>query len=88
MLTSGAPDCRVYAELSSGEYLVPGQTGQCAGPDVYGICPLEDPAARPCKAATWHYGGPGGWSFHFVEDSTLCPITLLDPLGPLAVPLD
>jgi hypothetical protein len=88
MPASAVPESRVYAELSSGEYLVPGQSGQCAGPDAYGICPIEDPAARPCKSATWHYAGPRGWSFHFVEDTSLCPVTLLDPLGPLPTPRD
>jgi hypothetical protein len=88
MLTNVAPDSRVYAELPSGEVLVPGQAEQCAGPDAYGICPIEDPAARPCKGATWRYAGPRGWSFQMVEDTSLCPVILLDPLGPLPIPQD
>jgi hypothetical protein len=78
----------VYAELGPGEYVVPGQAGQCAGPDQYGACPIHNPAERPCHGATWHYAGGRGWSFHFVDDSELCPAILLDPLGPLPVPLD
>jgi hypothetical protein len=88
MATIAAPTNRVYAELPSGEYLVPGTTAKCPGPGAFGGCPFDNPAARPCSGATWHYAGAAGWSFHFVDDSEMCPVTVLDPLGALPLPLD
>ena len=83
------PRGRVYAELHDGKYLVPGASDRCAGPDNFGACPYVGTlSGLPCSGATWHYAGPHGWTFHFAEDSTVCPVTVLDPLGPLPVPLD
>jgi hypothetical protein len=79
----------MYAILPSGEKLVPGQTPRCPGPDMYGLCPhavAGEPL--PCAGATWHYPGPLGWQFTFQSDSSICPVTVLDPLGPFPVPLD
>jgi hypothetical protein len=81
------PTVRCYAELPSGDILVPGRSSECAGPDAFGTCALkiED---RPCVGATWYYPGPGGWRFVFRDDASICPVTILDPLGPLPVPQD
>ena len=80
---------RVYAELPSGKQLVPGDELSCPGPDAFGICPLaETPAERPCAGATWHYDGAHPWRFMFRADSSVCPVAVLDPLGPLSIPLD
>ncbi len=83
------PATRVYAELPSGEFLVPGDPSSCPGPDAFGACPItETSTERPCAGATWHYDGPSGWRFEFRSDSGACPAAVLDPLGPLPVPLD
>ena len=37
-----SPAIRVYAELPSGEYLVPGDAASCPGPDAFGACPLGE----------------------------------------------
>lgn len=84
---SGLPVARVYAELPTGGVLVPGISGECPGPDAFGACTFgaED---RPCNGAIWHYPGSRGWQFTFRSDSIVCPVTVLDPLGPLPVPQD
>ena len=85
------PILRVYAELPSGEYLVPGAHPLCPGPDRHGVCPVDDlPSGRPCAGATWHYRAAeqNNWSFTPTNELTMCPAVLLDPLGPLDVPLD
>jgi hypothetical protein len=82
------PENRVYAELSSGEFLVPGLSPLCEGPDAYGLCPIEVQAERPCNGAAWRYAGARGWTFRFAEDSSLCPVAVLDPLGPMPTPQD
>jgi hypothetical protein len=88
MTTVPDPDsARCYAELTSGEILVPGVTAHCSGPDAFGCCDRST-ADRPCAGATWHYPGSAGWQFIFRADSELCPVTILDPLGPLPVPQD
>ena len=88
MTTSPTPPvARCYAELPSGAILVPGVTGECAGPDVFGACALST-GQRPCAGATWHYAGPAGWRFVFRDESDVCPVTILDPLGPLSIPQD
>ncbi len=81
------PIARTYAELPSGDILVPGISDQCAGPDVFGACAFNV-ENRPCAGATWHYPGSSGWSFVFRSNSNVCPLTILDPLGTLPVPLD
>ena len=84
---SGLPAARVYAELPTGGILVPGIWSECPGPDAFGVCAL-DVQERPCSGATWHYPGSQGWRFVFHNDSNVCPVTILDPLGPLPVPQD
>jgi hypothetical protein len=81
---------RVYAQLPSGEHLVPGAHALCPGPDAFGACPVADlPSGRPCAGATWHYNSAErGWHFEFASGSSVCPAAVLDPLGPIAVPLD
>lgn len=80
---------RVYAELPSGAELVPGRSAGCPGPDVFGACPLPATTSeRPCAGAIWCYTGERGWRFEFHGDSGVCPAVVLDPLGPLPVPLD
>jgi len=79
------PRSRVYAELPSGEYVVPGVSATCPGPDAYGTCPLARPT---CAGATWHYDGQQTWRFVFRADAGICPVVVLDPLGPLPVPQD
>jgi hypothetical protein len=78
---------RCYAELQSGDILVPGVSGECAGPDAFGACSVavED---RPCTGATWRYSGSRAWQFVFRDEGDVCPVAILDPLGPLPVPLD
>jgi hypothetical protein len=87
--SSMAPTARVYAELPSGQVLVLGTDNTtCPGPDVYGACRIGQ-TDRPCKGATWCYGGPNGWQFAFSDHgSSMCPAALLDPLGVPATPLD
>ncbi len=85
--TSMTPIARCYAELPSGDILVPGVAGGCAGPDAFGACALTA-AARPCAGATWHYPGSAGWRFVFRNEADVCPVTILDPLGPLPIPQD
>jgi hypothetical protein len=84
---STPPTARCYAELPTGTILVPGMTGDCPGPDTFGTCAFDAPD-RPCSGATWHYAGSRGWDFVFASDSDVCPVTILDPLGPLPVPQD
>ena len=85
----GVPAFHLYAELPSGKQLVPGDVLSCPGPDAFGTCPLaETPSGRPCAGATWHYDGAQPWSFTFRADSAVCPVAVLDPLGPLPIPLD
>jgi len=81
------PVARVYAELPSGDILVPGVSGACAGPDRFGACPVHS-EDRPCAGATWRYPGPRGWQFVFRDQTSMCPATVLDPFGPLPVPAD
>ena len=81
------PVARCYAELLTGDILVPGVSGACAGPDEFGACALSVDD-RPCAGATWHYPGSSGWRFVFRGGTSVCPVTILDPLGPLPVPLD
>jgi hypothetical protein len=81
------PVARCYAELPSGHILVPGVWGACPGPDAFGVCALSV-QDRPCAGATWYYPGPAGWRFVFRGDTNICPVTILDPLGPLPVPQD
>jgi hypothetical protein len=85
MTADPRPRGRVYAELASGEYVVPGVSDSCPGPDVYGACPLAEPI---CAGATWHYEGQQSWQLVFRADSGVCPAVVLDPFGPLPVPLD
>jgi hypothetical protein len=83
------PPGRVYAELPSGAYLVPGEPGNCPGADASGLCPLGWPAsARPCAGAIWCYDGPQGWRVNFTSTSSVCPVAVLDPLGLPETPLD
>jgi hypothetical protein len=89
MTSIAIPTNRVYAELPSGELVVPGET--CAGPDTYGMCPMaQNGVELPCAGATWHYAGEQGWTFAFNAENAdgICPMTVLDPLGPLPVPGD
>jgi hypothetical protein len=85
--TSMPPAARCYAELPTGDILVPGVSGACAGPDAFGACALSA-HDRPCAGATWHYPGASGWRFEFRSEPAVCPVTILDPLGPLPVPQD
>ncbi|MBV8717892.1 MAG: hypothetical protein JO020_19730 [Chloroflexi bacterium] len=86
---AAAHSAGMYAVLPSGERLVPGKTAGCPGPDAYGACPhAEQGKPLPCAGATWYSPGPRGWQFTFQSDSSVCPVTVLDPLGPLAVPSD
>jgi hypothetical protein len=83
------PTHRVYAELTSGERLVPGVSATCPGPDAYGACPLAgNGVTLPCAGATWCYDGQQSWRFVFRADAGVCPAVLLDPLGPLPTPGD
>lgn len=84
------PTWRIYAELPSGERLLPGADARCPGPDTFGVCPLADaPSGRVCAGATWAYGSAErGWRFKFTGDASVCPVTVLDPLGPITLPLD
>jgi hypothetical protein len=84
---STPPLHRCYAELPSGDVLVPGVSGECPGPDAFGACAFNV-QERPCGGATWRYPGLHGWRFVFRNDSDVCPVTILDPLGPLPVPQD
>jgi hypothetical protein len=80
---------RLYAELPSGDVLIPGQSSGCPGPDAFGACPLPSTnAARRCAGATWFYPGERGWRFDFRSESSVCPVAVLDPLGSPAVPVD
>ena len=89
MTTLQHPTTRLFAVLPTGTYFEPGRSCGCPGPDAYGACPLGGPVAdRPCAGATWHYGGPHGWRFVFHAGSSVCPVAVLDPLGPTPVPLD
>ena len=82
-----APIARMYARLPSGEVLVPGK--DCEGPDQYGACPAALAGEHPrCAGAVWRYGTDPAWEFQFRSESTVCPASILDPLGPLPVPLD
>jgi hypothetical protein len=85
------PIGRVYAELPSGEHLVPGAHPLCPGPDHEGMCPMDDvPSGRPCAGATWQYRTTEkeGWSIKLASEPSTCPAMLFDPLGPSDVPLD
>jgi len=84
---STTPIARCYAELASGEILVPGVSPACAGPGAFGACSSES-ETLPCKGATWHYPGSAGWRFVFRTESNVCPVSILDPLGPVPIPLD
>jgi hypothetical protein len=82
---------RMYARLPTGALLVPGVSPECSGPDAYRACScVPGGAALPCAGATWHYRGADGtsWAFAFRSGSSVCPVAVLDPLGPLAVPGD
>jgi len=80
---------RVYVELPSGKWLVPGESPGCPGPTPTGACPVTRAgAARPCTGGTWFVPGERGWRFKFVGDDGVCPLAILDPLGPAPVPLD
>jgi hypothetical protein len=85
------PIRRVYAELPTGEHVVPGAHPMCPGADRFGRCSVDDlPSGRPCAGATWHYLGSDqeSWHFQFAGEPSLCPVTFLDPLGPVDTPLD
>ena len=87
----GTSQPRLYASLVCGVDLVPGVSPECAGPDVYGRCSQPSPgAAPPCAGATWHYRRTDGtsWSFVFRSGSSVCPVAVLDPLGPAPLPGD
>lgn len=91
MTTKTGPRYRVYADLVSGGRLVPGQSERCPGPDSYGICPFVGMQTElPCTGATWHYDGAQSWDFEFFpsDSSGICPVAVLDPLGPLPTPGD
>jgi hypothetical protein len=85
------PILRVYAELPSGEHLVPGAHPLCPGPDHDGVCPVDDlPSGRPCAGATWQYrtAEQDGWSVTLANEPSTCPTMVLDPLGLADIPLD
>jgi len=85
------PTLRMYAELPSGEHVVPGAHPRCPGPDAYGGCPVDDlPHGRPCAGATWHYhdGAEYSWQFEFARDPSMCPVAVLRPRSAIDVPLD
>ena len=80
---------RVYVELPGGDWLLPGQSPTCPGPAASGACPIKRVGAvRPCADGVWFMPGARGWRFKFVADTDLCPLAVLDPLGPAPVPLD
>jgi len=81
------PIARCNARLASGDILVPGVSPECSGPDAFGVCPHPS-ETRPCQGATWHYTGRAGWLFEFPGRSGVCPVSFLDPLGPLPIPGD
>jgi hypothetical protein len=78
------------ARLPSGDKFVPGAGADCPGPDAYGACSRVPPATEPpCAGATWRYdSGETSWEFVFRSGSSVCPVAVLDPLGPLALPQD
>ena len=79
----------VYAQLPSGEMLVPGQTTGCPGPDAWGVCRSVEAGQAPgCAGATWRFGPEPSWRADVSEVSAMCPLVVLDPLGPLPTPLD
>jgi len=85
------PRLRIYAELPSGEHIIPVAHPRCPGPDAFGGCPVDGlPQGRPCAGATWHYhdGAERSWQFEFARDPSLCPAAVLHPLDTLDVPLD
>jgi hypothetical protein len=80
---------RVYVELPSGKWLLPGQSAACPGPTPTGNCPVARPGAvRPCTRGVWFVPGEHGWRAEDVPDDGPCPLAWLDPLGPAPVPLD
>jgi hypothetical protein len=80
---------RVYVELPSGKWLVPGQSAACEGPTPTGGCQVaRTGAVRPCAQGVWFVPGPRGWRAEGVPDDGPCPLAMLDPLGPAPVPLD
>ena len=80
---------RVYAELPSGEYLIPGVSSACGGPTTIGLCSVSrEGSVRPCEGAVWFFPGETGWRTASRAPGSVCPVAALDPLGPLAIPLD
>jgi len=80
---------RVYVELPSGKWLVPGQSAACPGPTASGGCPVARVGAvRPCAGGVWFLPGDRGCRVKWSADSKVCPLAVLDPLGPAPVPLD
>jgi hypothetical protein len=80
---------RIYAELPSGGYFVPGEPGNCSGPTALGSCPLSQSSReRPCAGAVWCSDGAHAWRFLFRSEPAVCPVALFDPLGPVSTPLD
>jgi hypothetical protein len=80
---------RVYGELPSGDTLVPGLTHGCPGPTARAACPLNRTVIpRPCADAIWYLPGERGWRTVFPDQSSVCPVSALDPLGPPPTPLD
>ena len=79
----------VFAELPSGERLVPGETPGCGGPDAWGVCPALDAGRTPiCAEATWSYGPAPTWRFEVRTISSTCPLVRFDPLVPAATAAD
>jgi hypothetical protein len=71
----------VFAELSSGEKLVPGETEGCPGPDVWGECAALRSGLEPaCRGAVWYYGPEPRWRITNVTLSAVCPLALFDPI--------
>jgi len=80
---------RVYVELPSGKWLVPGESAACPGPTSAGACPVaREGSVRPCAGGVWFLPGARGWRVKWTADDDLCPLAVLDPLGVAPVPLD
>jgi len=79
----------VFAELPSGEKLVPGKTEGCPGPDTWGACPAHADGKTPaCAGASWFYGPEPSWRFQARAESSMCPFIMFDPLELLPTALD
>ena len=80
---------RIYVELPNGAWLIPGESPGCSGPTPGGACPVaRHGAVRPCTGGVWFMPGSRGWRVELKTEDALCPLTFLDPLGPIALPLD